>query len=69
MVLSPLQAGRQQVERQRKNEIDDENEHPDEPGRTAGIRKERDKKDIYQVAKKLLELGLIPSLEAEEDEE
>jgi mRNA interferase RelE/StbE len=34
-----------------------------------GIRKERDKRDIYQVAKKLLELGLIPSLEPEQDEE
>ena len=34
----------------------------------AGIRKERDKKDIYQVAKKLLELGLIPPLDADKDD-
>src|SRR2546423_9679280 len=27
----------------------------------AGIRKEHDKKDIYRLAKKLLDLGLIPS--------
>jgi hypothetical protein len=26
-----------------------------------GIRKERDKRDVYQVAQKLVEMGIIPS--------
>ena len=35
-----------------------------------GIRRERDKKDVYKVAQKLVELGLIPDREhAKPDEE
>jgi len=33
----------------------------------AGLRKERDKHDVYQVAKKLVELGVIPVHDAEGD--
>jgi hypothetical protein len=33
-----------------------------------GIRKERDKKDVYEVAKRLVELGIIPSKKIGDDE-
>jgi mRNA interferase RelE/StbE len=32
----------------------------------AGIRREKDKKDVYQVAQKLVELGIIPSRVSED---
>ena len=33
-----------------------------------GIRKERDRHDVYKVAKKLVDLGIIPSHETQDDE-
>lgn len=34
-----------------------------------GIRKEHDKKDVYKIAMKLIELGIVPSRQDSEDDE